>query len=121
MSKHMLAGLLLAIFTCGPALAVDPLYEPQMEHLSEVMGSLYFLSPLCEPGGTDWRVQMSELIALDDPTDDRRQRLTGAFNAGYEAYSHVYRWCTPSARMAMARLLVDAEKTARSIHGHYAQ
>ena len=38
------------------ALAVDPLYEPQLEHLSEVLGSLYFLAPLCQPGGKDWRV-----------------------------------------------------------------
>ena len=121
--RRLRAALVLAmtIVAATPSLAIDPLYEPQMERLSEIMGSLYFLSPLCAPGGTDWRVQMSELIATDNPDDDRRQRLTGAFNTGYQDYGRVYRECTPSAREAMTRLLVEAEKTARDIHAHFAQ
>jgi uncharacterized protein (TIGR02301 family) len=101
--------------------AVDPLYEPQLEHLSEVLGSLYFLAPLCQPGGKDWRVEMSELIAADKADDDRKQRLAGAFNNGYESYARLYRSCTESARAAMTKLLGEAEQTARDIHAHYAE
>ena len=104
-----------------PARAVDPLYEPQLERLSEVMGSLYFLTPLCQPGGKDWRIEMSELIALDTPDDDRKQRLAGAFNNGYQAYARLYRECTDSAHTAMTKLLTEAEQTARDIHAHYAE
>ena len=104
-----------------PALAIDPLYEPQLEHLSEVLGSLYFLNPLCQPGGKDWRAEMSEVIALDNPDDDRRQRLAGAFNEGYQSYARLYRECTISAQTAMAKLLTDAEQTARDIHAHFAE
>jgi len=104
-----------------PAMAVDPLYEPQLERLSEVMGSLYFLTPLCAPGGKDWRIEMSELIALDSPDDDRKQRLAGAFNNGYQAYARLYRECTDSAHTAMTKLLTEAEQTARDIHAHFAE
>ena len=104
-----------------PAVAIDPPYEPQMERLSEIMGSLYFLNPLCRPGGSDWRQQMSELIQLDQPDDDRQQRLFGAFNAGYAAYSRLYRTCTPSAEAALDRLLIEAEATARDIHARFAE
>jgi uncharacterized protein (TIGR02301 family) len=113
--------LLASTMAAGPASAVDPLYEPQLEHLSQVLGSLYLLNPLCRPGGKDWRVEMSELIGLDAPDDDRRQRLAGAFNAGYQDYARLYRECTPSARAALVKLLGDAEQTARDIHAHYAQ
>jgi uncharacterized protein (TIGR02301 family) len=117
-----LALILISLLAAGPASAVDPLYEPQLEHLSQVLGSLYFLNPLCQPGGKDWRIEMSELIALDSANDDdRRQRLTGAFNQGYQDYARLYRRCTPSARTALAQLLADAEHTARDIHAHYAQ
>ncbi len=58
---------------------------------------------------------------FNEPDDDRRQRLTGAFNAGYEAYARLYRACTVSAEQAMSRLLVEAEKTARDIHSRYAE
>jgi len=106
----------------SPALAIDPPYQPEMERLSEVMGSLYFLQPLCRPlAGADWRGEMADLIALDQPDDDRRQRLTGAFNAGYAAYARLYRACTVSADEALTRLLVEAEKIARDIHTRYAE
>ncbi len=120
--RHLAALLLiLAVVLPRPALAIDPPYEPQMERLAEVLGSLYFLNPLCRPGATDWRAQMAELIKLDQPDDDRQQRLYGSFNAGFTAYSRLYRECTPSAEAALARLLIEAEATARDIHARYAE
>lgn len=114
--------LAIALACVSPAwAAIDPPYEPQMERLSEIMGSLYFLQPLCEPASDDWRQQMDELIRLDEPDEDRRQRLAGAFNGGYTAYARLYRVCTKSAEEALARLLVEAEKTAREIHSRFAE
>ena len=117
----LLAATLLGLMA-GPALAIDPPYQAEMERLSEIMGSLYFLQPLCRPeAGADWRAEMGDLISLDQPDDDRRQRLAGAFNSGYEAYARLYRDCTVSADEALTRLLVEAEKTARDIHTRYAE
>ena len=104
-----------------PALAIDPPYQKQMERLSEIMGSLYFLEPLCAGKGVDWRLQMADLIALDKPDEDRRQRLAGAFNAGYTAYARLHHACTPAAREALSRLLREAERTARDIHTRFAE
>lgn len=105
-----------------PVRAVDPPYQPQMQRLAEIMGSLYFLAPLCRvAGGTDWRQEMADLIALDQPDEDRRQRLAGAFNSGYEAYSRLYRTCTISANAALKHLLAEAESTARDIHSRFAE
>ncbi len=120
--RPILAAGLALFCLAGPARAVDPPYQEEMERLSEILGSLYFLSPLCKPdAGTDWRNEMADLIALDEPDDDRKQRLTGAFNSGYEAYARLYRVCTLSAEEAMSRLLIEAEKTARDIHSRYAE
>lgn len=47
--------LLMALVLATPVLAVDPPYQRQMERLSEIMGSLYFLQPLCRAGSEDWR------------------------------------------------------------------
>lgn len=101
--------------------AIDPPYQAEMERLSEILGSLYFLQPLCQPGLEDWRTQMADLIASDEPDEDRRQRLAGAFNAGYDAYARLYRVCTTSASEALTRLLVEAERTARDLHSRYAE
>lgn len=111
----------LLLGSASPALAIDPPYQEQMERLAEIMGSLYFLQPLCQPGEDDWRAQMAELIDLDQPDEDRRQRLAGAFNQGYAAYARLYRLCTVSAAEAMTRLLMEAERTARDIHSRYAE
>jgi uncharacterized protein (TIGR02301 family) len=123
MRLRWLALLLVFSIAAGPrpALAIDPPYEPQMERLAEILGSLYFLNPLCKPGGTDWRQQLSDLVRLDQPDEDRQQRLYGAFNGGFQAYSRLYRTCTPSAQEALGRLLIEAETTARDIHTRYAE
>ena len=65
-------ALALALLMTAPALAIDPPYQRQMERLAEIMGSLYYLQPLCAAGDEDWRAQAAELIALDEPDDDRR-------------------------------------------------
>jgi uncharacterized protein (TIGR02301 family) len=119
-----LPALLLLIAVAAlprPAAAIDPPYEPQMERLAEILGSLYFLDPLCRPGGIDWRAQLSQLVQLDQPDEDRQQRLYGAFNTGYAAYARLYKTCTPSASEAMQRLMLEAAATARDIHTHYAE
>ena len=119
--RRALATALLCLLLVAPARAIDPPYEPEMERLAEILGSLYFLNPLCKPGGTDWRAELSDLVRLDQPDEDRQQRLYGAFNSGYAAYSRLYRTCTPSASEAMSRLLIEAETTARDIHTRYAE
>lgn len=119
--RALAAALLVVTFAAGPVRAIDPPYQGEMERLSEILGSLYFLQPLCQPGIEDWRAQMEALITLDEPDEDRRQRLAGAFNDGYAAYARLYRTCTISASEALTRLLVEAEKTARDIHSRYAE
>lgn len=123
MRFRSLAFLLVLSIVAMPrqAVAIDPPYEPQMERLAEILGSLYFLNPLCKPGGADWRQELSDLVRLDQPDDDRQQRLYGAFNGGFQAYSRLYRTCTASAEEALARLLIEAESTARDIHTRYAE
>ena len=115
------AVVTLLVFSSSPAWAIDPPYQRQMERLAEIMGSLYFLQPLCQPQTTDWRAQMAELITLDEPDEDRRQRLAGAFNGGYTAFARFHRACTPAAKEALTRLLTEAEKTAREIHTRFAE
>jgi uncharacterized protein (TIGR02301 family) len=118
---RLIAALAVLGPLTAPALAVDPPYEAEMERLSEVLGSLYFLAPLCTAGTDDWRQEMSELIRLDQPDEDRQQRLYGAFNAGFGAYSRLYRSCTESAHEALTRLLIEAEQSAREIHSRFAE
>ena len=119
--RSLFAPLLAAVLMAQPALAIDPPYQKEMERLAEIMGSLYFLQPLCQAGGEDWRLQMDELITLDEPDEDRRQRLAGAFNGGYTAYARFHRSCTPAAQEALTRLLGEAQRTARDIHTRFAE
>ncbi|GLQ54919.1 TIGR02301 family protein [Devosia nitrariae] len=119
--RRALAAAGVIICLGGQAGAIDPPYQREMERLAEIMGSLYFLQPLCAEGTEDWRAQMAELIALDEPEEDRRQRLAGAFNDGYQAFARFHRACTPAAREAFLRLLAEAETRARDIHSRFAE
>ncbi len=93
-----------------------PPYEPQLLRLSEIMGALAFLRPLCGAAdGPDWRKRMSGLIDAEANSPTRRDRLAGAFNKGYRGFALVYRTCTPSAELAITRYLDEGGKLTREL------
>ncbi|MGL4443551.1 MAG: TIGR02301 family protein [Alsobacter sp.] len=97
-----------------------PPYEPKLLRLSEILGALAFLRPLC--GGNDereWRVRMTQLIDAEASTTGRRERLAGAYNRGYREYAHTYRRCTPAAEVAIGRFVEEGGKLARELASRY--
>lgn len=115
-------ALVLAIgLSSQPASAIDPLYHTEMERLVTIMGSLYFLDPLCNTEERYWRFQAEELILLDQPVDERKQRLMGAFNNGYSAFARTYVSCTQPAIVALDTLLDEADGLTQEIHSRFAE
>jgi uncharacterized protein (TIGR02301 family) len=97
-----------------------PVYEPKLLRLSEVMGALAFLRPLC--GGKDeneWRDRMNALIDAEASTTGRRERLAGAYNRGYRGLSITYRRCTPNAEQLIGRYLDEGSRLARELSTRY--
>ena len=88
------------------ARTLPPAYENEMMTLSEVLGALHYLRNLCgAKEGAVWRTRMQELLALEEPTEDRKARMIARFNRGYRGYREIYRDCTPSASEAANRYL----------------
>ena len=74
-----------------------PPYEGDFSRLAEILGALHYLGPLCgEKEKERWRGEMQGLLESEQPTADRRDRLVGSFNRGYQSYEQTYRNCTPS-------------------------
>ena len=116
-----IAILFVSLIVPLPSYAIDPPYQDQMERLTRVLGSLYFLQPLCGESAANWRNEAAELIELDEPSIDRRERLVGAFNQGYQDYARLFTQCTGPARTALSRLLQEAQSAARDIHARFAE
>jgi uncharacterized protein (TIGR02301 family) len=103
-------------------LVPPPVYEEQLLRLSEILGSLSFLRQLCgAPDGSGWRDEMSALLAAEQPAPERRSRLVGRFNHGFETYNAVYRSCTPSARLAIERYLAEGKALSSDVRSRYSQ
>lgn len=99
-----------------------PVYDDQLLRLSEILGALSFLRPLCgEKDGTGWRDEMNALLAAEHPSAERRSRLVGRFNHGFETYNAVYRSCTPSARLAISRYLAEGKALSSDVRSRYSQ
>jgi uncharacterized protein (TIGR02301 family) len=106
----------------GPVELPPPIYEDKLLRLSEILGSLSFLRDLCgDADGEAWRTQMNALLAAEQPSPKRRTRLVARFNHGFETFNAVYRVCTPSARLAIARYLREGETLASDVRGRYSQ
>ena len=97
-----------------------PPYEPQLLRLSEIMGALAFLRPLCGSKDEDeWRGRMTRLIDAEASTQPRKERLAGSYNRGYREYAQIYRVCTPSAQLIITRFLDEGGKLARELSSRY--
>lgn len=108
----------------GPPMAEPPppIYEDQLLRLSEILGGLYFLRGLCDAADADaWQSEMRALLAAERPGPQRRSRLVGRFNHGFETFNSVYRSCTPSARLSIGRYLDEGEALSNEVRSRYSQ
>jgi uncharacterized protein (TIGR02301 family) len=95
-------------------------YEKELLRLAEIIGSLSFLRSLCStPDAPEWPQKMQALLDAEGTTPGRRERLAGAYNKGYRAFSLTYRVCTPSATEATVRYVQEGDQLSRSITGRY--
>lgn len=98
-----------------------PPYEKDMRRIGSILGALHYLRPLCGANdGSIWRDKMSQLIDAEGGPPDRRERLAGSFNEGYNSYQLTYRTCTPSADLAVRRYLAEGAKLSREIATRHA-
>ncbi|MBX3519277.1 MAG: TIGR02301 family protein [Xanthobacteraceae bacterium] len=97
-----------------------PAYEAELIQLSEILGALHYLRPLC--GGSEqgqWRAEMQALIDAAQLPGDKRGLLVTSFNRGYISYEQTYRTCTPAAREAIRRFLDEGARLSRDIALRY--
>ncbi len=101
---------------------LPPVYEDRLLRLSEILGGLHFLRQLCGfEDGAVWRAEMDGLLNSEKPGPVRRARLVSRFNHGFETYHAVYRFCTPSARRAIALYLAEGRAITNDIRARYGQ
>ena len=93
-----------------------PPYEDRLLRLSEIMGSLHFLTLLCRPNeGAIWHTKMNQILEVEAKTTLRKAKLTERFNSGFDGFQATYRKCTPSAETAMARYIAEARVIVRNL------
>lgn len=99
-----------------------PPYEQDLMRLSEILGALHFLRPLC--GAEDspsWRTQMEDLLESETEDENRRRRFIERFNQGYRGFSAIYRDCTPSARLAMGQYIEEGGAIVTSVTSRFSR
>ncbi|MGQ7792377.1 TIGR02301 family protein [Faunimonas sp. B44] len=105
-----------------PAEPPPPIYDSQLQRLSEILGALHFLRALCGAGDSaQWQEEMQALLDAEKPTPMRRAQLVARFNYGFETYNAVYRVCTPSAQRAIALYLTEGERLSDEIRRRFGQ
>ncbi|WP_430513129.1 TIGR02301 family protein [Pannonibacter phragmitetus] len=97
-------------------------YERQLLRLSEILGALHFLRPLCgRDDAPSWRERMEDLLDAEMQGEVRKRRHIERFNLGYRGFSSVYQSCTPAARAAMNAYIQEGEKLSRDVAARYAR
>ena len=98
-----------------------PVYETRLLRLSEIIGSIHFLTLLCKPDeGLIWHEKMNEMLEAEEPSELRRARLIARFNSGFSSFQATYRRCTPSAQTALDRYLTEAKGIVKHLTSDFA-
>lgn len=93
-----------------------PPYEGRLLRLSEIVGSLHFLTLLCRAEeGQLWHHKMNDILKVEAKTPLRRAKLIERFNSGFDSFQATYRKCTPSAKTALERYVLEAEVIVRNL------
>ncbi len=96
-----------AVAQSAPAESED--YRARIERLvslSRIFGEMHHLRRMCAPARESdvWRERMKNLVALEEPSFDIRDRMVAAFNDGYRAATNRFDACTRDAEdVAAAR------------------
>ena len=99
---------------------LPPAYDNQMMRLSEILGALHYLRELCGANeGQLWRDQMAEMIAKEEPSEERRAQMIANFNRGFRGFQETYRECTESAIEANNRYIFEGTKLSGEIPTRY--
>lgn len=101
------------------AASAEAPFEQPLLRLAEVLGSLHYLRNLCGEPGDQWRGEMEQLLATENPGPERRARFIANFNRGYRSFDGVYVSCTASATEAIARYMKEGEALSRDIATRY--
>lgn len=97
-----------------------PPYETQVMRVSEILGALHFLRPLCGADDIpDWRTQMEDFLDAETIDGPRRRRFVERFNQGYRGFASVYQSCSPSARIAMEQYILEGQELIRNVASRY--
>ena len=101
----------------GPKPPVPITFEKPMLELSEAIGSLAFLTALCSPTTqpNPWLRRMEGLLDSEGEAAGNKDKMIGAYNQGYAAFSTAYRQCSEAAQAARGLLVQDATRLAREL------
>jgi uncharacterized protein (TIGR02301 family) len=95
-------------------------YEPDLLRLSEVIGTLSYMTALCQqPGAEGWPQRMTQLIEAEGTTAQRKERLAGAYNRGYLGHQPAHRTCTDRSRQVIDRMVLQGQRLTREISTRY--
>ncbi len=123
--RRVLRGAAAALVVAGLAFpfaagAADAPYDAPLIRLSEILGALHYLRPLCGAAEPSlWRDQMQALVDAEAPAPERRARMTAAFNQGYAGFAALYRRCTPAATEAIDRYMAEGTALTRAVASRY--
>jgi len=103
------SALIFGCLTVGLALPAQAqsmtAFERDLLSLSGHFGTMHHLNQVCEHDNVQiWRDSMLELLRLEDPSREQRNRMSQRFNDAYNEVEQRFPSCTPDARAYAGQL-----------------
>ncbi len=111
------AAAALAAGLCLPVSAQSlTQFERELLNLAGHFGTMHHLNQICEHEDVQiWRDSMLELLRLEAPSREQRNRMSQRFNAAYNEVEQRFPSCTADARSYAQGLATDGAELANAM------
>ncbi len=91
-------------------------FEREVLNLAGHFGTMHHLNQICEHEDVQiWRDSMMELLRLEAPSRDQRNRMSQRFNDAYNEVEQRFPTCTGEARSYAQRLAREGAELAETM------
>jgi uncharacterized protein (TIGR02301 family) len=105
MRKLLVFAVLFALGSGGAAAQSLTAFERDLLSLAGHFGTMHHLTQICENRSDQiWRDNMLELLRLENPSREQRNRMSQRFNDAYNEVEQRFPTCTGEARAYASRL-----------------
>ena len=117
--RNFILGVSLVALLTAPNAMAQSTYQVRQGRLlslAEILGGVHYLRSTCyQRESQTWRQQMTQLIRIEQPSQEFRAQMVTRFNSAYKQQERRFPKCNKQAKQEASRLAIQGQTLAEQL------